>query len=58
MFIMNELREKKERLCEDIANMINGFLEDEKLEFSSLSYDTDWSGESPRIQKIKLKVAV
>lgn len=55
---MDELREKKERLCEDIANMINGFLEDEKLEFSSLSYDIDWSGDSPRIAKIKLKIAV
>lgn len=55
---MDELREKKERLCEDIANMINGFLEDEKLEFSSLSYDIDWSGETPRIAKIKLKISV
>ena len=55
---MEELREKKERLCEDIANMINGFLEDEKLEFSSLSYDINWSGDSPRIEKIKLKVTV
>ncbi len=55
---MEEMREKKERLCEDIANMINKFLEDEKLEFSSLSYDIDWNGDSQRIKKIKLRVAV
>lgn len=55
---MDELREKKEKLCEDIANMVNGFLEDEKLEFAGLTYDVDWSGDSPRVQKIKLKVTV
>jgi len=54
---MEELREKKEKLCEDLVNMINKFLEDEKLEFASLNYEIDWSG-NPKVKEIKLKVVV
>lgn len=55
---MEELIQEKNVLCEGIKKMINEFLEKNHLEFSSLSYDTDWSGDTPKIEKIKLRITI